>query len=442
MTNENKKCDYLANMLYQEVNQTIDDTFGTLDKITNKIGNVFHMIDYVISEADERTSASLINYIKSTYITSTCFIMRNLAQEDVLKDILSNLYSLYAGFILTAVNLDSQITQSKTVKESFALVTTENLHDLKHQRFVSINDQLKSIHPDFNPVVENPADDLRNTELLHLDEETQAAYEHWNNPKLNTLIDADKLLREASKAFEEEKKKAEKASNTSASNTKNSIVDINKNTPLPSGRLLDVTFNNIYGKPIHIYLNLILTPIFVPEDLFDAFVKFQYPTTMKNRWLQWKSGEISFWKDFILEMDIRKEQRIARKRDKTNILSEMFKERNSNNVQHWKKVSTHSNRQNIANTILVVSKDHFEFSCKKAHIKFENANVRAKFFSTSMCLMMVVVDLDYSTATFYYNGLDKYGTYTFPQLQQAAKSDKSDLMDIMKLFSQGIAPRI
>jgi hypothetical protein len=402
------KCDYLSQEFYIPSSQDVDNTFNTIDKMTGKIGNVLSMIDYVISNADERTSISLINYIKSSQIASTCFIAKRISQEEVLKDLLVNLYNIYSGFVMTAVQLNTAISASRTVKDAFSLVSTENYKDPINE-YIPLSEKLQSLNPVFQ---QDP----------NTDSNTNKSDNQTDDVKIVDIKD--------------------KSQNVKASGLSTPSIIVPDKVLIPAGRTLKVTFTTQFGKPIDMILNLMLYPVFVPDEVFDQFLKFQYPTTSKNRWLQWRAGEISFFKDFIFEMDIRKDQRTARKKDKSNILSKMFGERNDHNIQQMKKISTNNQRQNIANTILIVNKSDFEYTCKKAFIKFEDPKVREKFFSTSMCLMMAVVDPNYSTVELYYNGLDKAGIYTYSQLKANAKDEKTDIMDIMKAFSQGLAPRI
>jgi hypothetical protein len=390
-------------MFYIPNTSDVDNAFNTIDKVTGKIGNVLSMIDYVIREADERTSVSLINYIKASQVASTMFIEDRIAHEDILKDLIINIYNIYTGFIMTAVQLNTAISNSKTVKDAFSIVATGE--SLDYSDYSPIQNQLELLNP-----------------LLQISNET-ANKEHDKEPE-----DKDYSIK---KNYTDEKIE------------KNDIVNNQSDKIyIPTGRTLQLKFKTHWGKDIDLMMNLILYPVFVPSLIFQSFVKFQYPRNTKDRWMQWKAGEISFFKDFVFEMDLRKEQRKAKKQDKTNILAQMFAERNGNNLSQMRKVSTNNNRQNIANTILIVDHDNFTRACKQAHINFSNPSDRAKFFSTSMSLMLAAIDPSLSQIHMYYNGLDKQGTYTFNQMKQNSKSEKTDILDIMKAFSQGIAPRI
>jgi hypothetical protein len=403
-------CDYLSQMtpemFYIPNTQDVDNAFNTIDSFTTKAGNVLSIIDYIISSADERTSVSLINYVKSSQIASTLFIEDRIAHEEILKDLIINIYNIYTGFIMTAVQLNTAISNSKTVKDAFALVATENYSS---NDFNSLDNQLEILNPLFisekinSDEISNEAQKMDNVILPSDNEDTNKIKS--SSVKLDTTKDKEKIY-------------------------------------IPSGRTLQISFTTHLGKTINLIMNLILHPVFVPSTIFANFVKFQYPNGLKERWMQWRAGEISFFKDFIFELDVRKEQRLARKQDKTNLLSKMFAERNYNNIQQMKKITTGNNRQNIANTILIVDHDNFTQACKRSHIKFEDPSVRSRFFSTSMSLMLASVDPSLNQIHMYYNGLDKSGIYSFNQMKQNAKSEKTDIMDIMKAFSQGIAPRI
>jgi hypothetical protein len=155
-----------------------------------------------------------------------------------------------------------------------------------------------------------------------------------------------------------------------------------------------------------------------------------------------KTGEISFWKDFILAQDMRKRRRKAMKSDKTGTLAEMF-ERQQNSVSNaWLKYITYyREKQNLANTILVFDKFTFDRACTRAGLNFDRYNSRQSFFNKTFAMMLMVIDQSYSKVYTYFHSLEARGEYSFTQLKAASKNEKYDLTDIMKAYGMGQSPK-
>ena len=87
----------------QIVNNNGDLSFGSLVNFLNNGG------------IEDRTGSSLFQYTRRTIINSRVFIDDTLRGEDILNPLMMNLMNLYAGLILTAINVDRQVTSTKTV---------------------------------------------------------------------------------------------------------------------------------------------------------------------------------------------------------------------------------------------------------------------------------------------------------------------------------------
>lgn len=218
-----------------------------------------------------------------------------------------------------------------------------------------------------------------------------------------------------------------------------------RNVNLPSGRIIQINFGNIGGDKNHgfmINLLLQLSPRFIPEDVAAQFIKMNFTPSIKQRWMQVSAGEISFISDFIMGMDRRKQRRKAMKQDKDGLLREMIERQENSLSNSWLKLAfIQPDRQNIANTILIFDKTTFEKACSNAGLRFKNYNQRQKFFSKTFSMMIHVVDPMFNKVTTYYHGLDAVSEFTFDQIKRNSKTENVDLMQVMKSYAQGMAPK-
>lgn len=356
---------------------------------------------------EDYTSMSLPQYTKRCMIHSRTFIESMVFENDILPDVMRTAMNMYTGFIITAFDMNKYAVGSKTVRDMMEIAATESLHENK------------DIH---QYVADTITNQLFPPNMLDLDiGEHIGAIEPTGGPN---------------------------GENTVPNSNNSKVVDHNlANTPIPSGKIIQINFGDPKSKAsggnaftINMYLQM--HPTIVPTDVAEAFININFTPSFKQRWLQWTTGEISFWKDFVLSHDLVKRRRNAMRQDKSGVLSDMLRRQQNSVTNAWMKLALIFNeKQNIANTVIIYDKQSFDRACTKNGLNFNNYASRQRFFNKTFSMMIIVVDQNYNKVTFYFHGLDIKAEYDFKQLKQAAKSDKYDLNDIMKSMSQGMAPR-
>lgn len=330
-----------------------------------------------IHEAEDRTSMSLSQFVKRSLITSRVFIDNTLSGEDILTPLMQNLMNMYAGFVTTALGMSQYCTGTKKVRDMMTIVATE----------------------DFNKPV---------------------------------LI-ADELLHNYFAGMEASEEKVELV------DTKQEVMK--EDTSLPSGRIINIELN-VNGNRVKFDMYMQLSPMFIPADVARQFIQLNFTPSFSQRWLQVKAGEISMINDLLLASDLRRQRLKMLKKDKSGALQEML-DRQQNNLQNsWLKLSQlESQRQNIANTILIFEKANFDKACNASGVKFSNPNDRQRFFTKSFSFMVAVVDPMYNKIQIYYHGLPSASTFTFEQMKKNAKTENTDIMAMIKAYAAGVAPK-
>ena len=384
----------------QIVNNNGDLSFGSLvNFLTKEVSNV-----------EDRTGASLFQYTRRTIINSRVFIDDTLRGEDILNPLMMNLMNLYAGLILTAINVDRQVTSTKTVRDSLSVVATEDYkvefaNDLMSKYFEGCSIRSTMADPVTTPADPNaaaaPADEDESKGKKKNGESNPADHD----PQRNTETEY---------------------------RTKEFMNDV----PIPSGRIVQVTFDHKdYGK-FNVNLLIQLSPIYVPTDVSQQFIAIHFKPSISQRWLQMTAGEISFFTDFLLGNDLRRKRLDALRKDRTGILSEMIDRKENAISNMWMKIAQITpNRQNIANTILIYDDKNFAKACSSNGINFKNYANRQKFFNSTMSMIVVVVNPMYNRVDMYFNGMQHSSTFTFDQLKKNAKTEATDILAMMKQYA-------
>lgn len=368
-------------------NQNGDLSFGGL---VNAIQNI-----------EESTSMSLFQYTRRSIVNSRVYIDNTLANEDILTPTMQNIMNLYVGLIMTAMNMNQYVQGTKKVRDSMSVVATEDFTP------VSINSMMRSYF-----LKGNNSDGVIDT--------------------LNPFVDKERTSTSA-----------RNSAGYSDAKTNNKDTSAGMDVPLPSGRIIQIEFNNGDNhKTFTVNILLNLQPNFVPAEVIKQFVAINFKPSIYQRWIQASAGEIKFISDFLLGNDLRKQRFDALKKDKTGTLQQMVDRKENSLSNYWLKLAQVSpERQNIANTILIYEKRTFDKACNDSGVNFKSYSSRQKFFNSTMSMMVVVIDTMYNKITMYYHGITDPSVFTFDQMKKNAKTEATDILAMMKNYAQGMAPR-
>lgn len=428
-------------------NTAISDTKDTLADIVN-----------TLYDAEDKTSSSLFKFVKRSMVISRVYIDDVLANEEITTPIMLNLLDLYIGLILTALNLNSYITSTKKVRDILSTVATEDfkpITDVRNElrKYFALNapNKNRNNQNDQNNQQQNNTDDTEKNangapsnesnnpnNAKNKNQNNQSNQNDQNNQQQNNQKQSNQKQMRFDGRF------AGMESDTPA------VAEISKSSsvqPLPVGRVINAKLSNYSSESgrtdnATIQVLIQLHPIFVPQDVSAQFIAMNFKPSFAQRWLQMTSGEISFWSDFILGNDLRRQRYKAMRKDSTGILHDL-EERRSNAVSNlWLKIlGADTSRQNIANTILVYESRNFKKACSTSGINFTHYDSRQRFFEATMSMIVVVVDIMYSKIEMYYNGITTTSELTFDQCKRNSKTESVDIMTMMKQYAQGLAPK-
>lgn len=400
-----------------------------------------------VQKIEDYTSMSLFQYTKRATINSRVYISRNLANEEILTPLMLSTMNLYTGLIMTAMAMNRQISDTHTVRDAMSIVATESFEQKKPAVYSS--DLMDSF---FGRKLEKPSTEESINTVETIDKQTDKIDEQTDKIEEDTIEDsatAD-VVDEANAKMSRKMALDDIWDSFDYDNNVNMgkggvIEPETKSVRLPSGRIIQINFGSAGdSRSNNFTLNLLLqlSPQFIPESVAAQFINLNFTPSIKQRWMQVSAGEISFIKDFLMGLDQRKARRKALKQDKSGVLRDMIERQENNLSSSWLKLLfVQPDRQNIANTILIFDKNTFDRATSMAGLRFKNYNSRQKFFSKTFSMMIHVVDPMYNKVTTYYHGLDAISEFTFEQIKTNSKTENVDLMQVMKAYAQGMAPK-
>ena len=205
-------------------------------------------------------------------------------------------------------------------------------------------------------------------------------------------------------------------------------------------RVVTKTTSTVNAK-LTLYVQLV--PYVIDSDAVGGFLSMNFSPSIKQRWKQYRAGEISFWRDFVASRDLIKKEAKILKADKSNTLLDMMLK--SNNAL-WRWFAGFSGvldeRHNIASSLLITEKKTFVKECSLAGVDFSNQSQRQAFFRKTMVMMVIVVDTMYNNVEMYFNGINTKGEYSYAMINKLSKGkDAFDLKEIMTAFAQGQSPK-
>lgn len=333
----------------------------------------------------------LPNYIKKSMVSSRVFIQRACAEEPILNDLLGSIQQLYLSWILTAIDMNRYVDGIRTIRNMLDVVATEAMeYNLPMQDDAALISGLASYNG-YQPKFDSRSQNNSNKDI-----------------KGNTTI------------------------------VDTTSIELN----LSYGRLVEVIFSDSNKVKTSIKLFVQILPLIIPDNVMKEFLMLNYKPEKKYRKFQLSAGEISFWRDYMFELDLAKRKRKALRDDKTGYLREMYNELNKNQKQKMKKYSQLApNKQNIANTIHVYDKASFNRWCGEVRMDFRNPAHREKYFNDTLSMIVATIDSDYEKIDMYFAGIQNRAEFNFNQVKKNSKDNNYDLTSIMKAFSSASAPR-
>lgn len=338
------------------------------------------------TQLKDRSISSLSQYVKDTNIIFRFYVDQMLANEPVVKDLSGMMNHVTLAYVMVALRLNDLCQNGRTVRDLLKVVSTEAYVD---------------------------AVELITDRLGVMDEHVIAL-----------------------EAIEEKDSKT--------AGRPMSVVELDKAaTGLYTGKVIEVTLGTKdRDQQIKMYIYMQMIPYILPTEVISGFARMNFVPGIYRRYLQWRAGEIRFWKDFVFESDLAAKRAAILKADKDGIFREIEDHRTNSLIKKIGNIFGAGQKVNASNVIICAERDSFMRVCAEVGFDIKNYNQRQKFFAESMSMILLLVDQRYQQVDMFINGLEPIGTYTFDMIKQNGKSkDSIDIQQVMQMIAAGNALR-
>ncbi len=374
----------------------------------------------IFDRAKDMGKTSLPQFAKASLIESPNFMQESLAEEPIVNDIIKNLYNVYIGYILIAMQMDQLVVGNRKVRDLLGTVSTAGAFE-SFIDSVTIAEKLSGSTEAYRP-----SSAIKTTyEERQTDEEKRLG---------RALTDDER--RELAEDFTREH-------NVGADGARHAISpDKAMNLSIASGRQLEISFaREGDAKPVTVMVNVKFNTRLIPEGVVAYIMSQDFNRSIVDRWLQFRAGEIRFVKDFVFGVDKLQRRTKALKYDKDHALQDIFREQSKSSFKHMARLASVNNSYNLANSILMVDEATAKFYMKKVGFDLNRLADRRRFFANTYNLFIVLVDTRYSRVTIYTNGIDESASYSFNEIKSSASSEKMSLKEVMDYLSKAQMPR-
>lgn len=345
--------------------------------------------------AGHLSDSSLTSVTKLTRAEPLTIVSQDCSNLEYLPDVLNNLASVYAGYLLQAVSM---------------MTTVNNVEVIRI---------LDRLNPD-------------------RDETGFLLQGRMATESISTMLSSNYKFSLPTKQVAA----MEAAAGDDRAFDRDNTKTIYETANLAVGKMVNVGINVQDGengtKIVNIPMSVRLAPALLNEEtLTHIFTHRKMDVGFEERYHAWRSGRIEFIKDMIFCQDLINEYRRAAIKDKTGTLNEIV--RRVNNSRAFGLLTKNPSLA-VASNIYVLSKSTAQAIEAKVGQRFNNPAGRAKILEDTYAMIIAIIDPEWEQVTFYFNGIAYPSTMSVRAMKSGAKGKGPDVGDIMRSLLEGKAP--
>lgn len=394
----------------------LSNTLRIIDAAASVLSNdkTKKVVGQVVGTADRlsKTGSAITSFSGQTTILSRVFIDESVITEPILPNLMRSIHEWYAAQIISALHLSQMVDSHRTVQDVLSVVQSGH------------NQRERGV--------------LGNITTRSMGMESFISNYSGNN---QMGLEASNSL-----AVVPQKKEA-----TSPSDKDMSIrsVSTSDNRIGPMGELYEVKLSNPNkeGSSLVIPIFIQMQPSIVPAPAAPRFVDMNVSPSLWQRWTQMRSGELTFWKDFILQRDrIRRNKTVLKDPQLAEAFTTFLKTVAKKDKYALDDASDRLGARqssNLANSVIIFSEDTIAQAKADSGIDLHNERDRDRYFKDTYTMILVIVDPLHQRITIYFNGLDGEINSSYNEFKpKDSKFDPQDFMTILQAFSTGNISRM
>ena len=367
----------------------------------------------VASTISQMSNKSLSEYTAASRVSAYTLIDRQLLgtmDPKKMNSLLQTVLSLYAGFYLVGINMAMQVGNVKVMRLLDQFNGNSDLVSAAGNSIWWSNEEAGTTVYNNDPVYINP-----NSRRLPGFSSYHPALEEFGT---------DEVIRGSSRVTEIDK----------------TIQKITDESSLVVGKILDVKL--VQGDcSITMPVQISLSPKTMDSESIVIATQFQtQDKTIAGRYHKWRAGELKFFTEYLLALDLVGLDRKAQLADQSGILTGLRSKRSKGILAT---VIRGYASPNTISAILIVTKDTAKSMERAISGNFKDYTTRTKYFGGNCLMTLIIVDTMMERFTVYQRGINDYQDYTFDDIKAAGKQANSvDIEGILKAYTAGNTARL
>lgn len=342
-------------------------------------------------------SGSLIEYTRATRVEPSVLLDLRAAQLPYIEDVLNNGLNMFAGYYLQAVSVAVNVGSVNVIKT------------------------LDKLNPNRDP-------------MSSLSMRSMESYKHGlpfpGQPSLEAFGDNIKDSHDEIYG----------PGGSEGVSTRDAMKQFNESANLSVGKLIDVNIES-EGQKATIPVSVRLRVSTIRPDIMTHTLSLDSKkVSKKERFHQWRSGQIEFWNDLVLAQDLIKKHRKNLMNDESGYYRARTasKRRNTLSALVSGEISVAT-----ASSIFVLTTETAKELERQIRGRLKDFKTREKLFEETYAMMMFVVDPDWEQVTIYHHSIDEPTEVSIREIQRSNKSKGGpDIAEILNAFRQSKSPTI
>lgn len=367
--------------------------------------------------------SSLADLTKPARVEPLAIVDSTLTDQPYMVPLLKLATSNFAGYYLQAVNMILGVGRIDTLKvldslnpdRSLGFDYSSTARRVSTEMFASALNP--SLYANGLPSLEAFSKPVRPTLI--------ASLENSDDPSLAQQVRDDMTDRGYGK-------------DRSAQSMSSGDTKIHEVENLTVGKLLNVEIQD-GDKKAKLPVLIRMIPAAVPPVSLVHMFSAGGRDTWAHRYFMVKTGQIRFWRDFVLGQDMIDEHFKALMQDKSGVFKTIT-DRRRNNSQ--KAIQSGQVSVADASNIAIVSSETLKKATGKLFGNIESEAVRKTIFDNSYLLMLIVVDERWQRVQIWHRGLGLPTTHKFDEIERSEKSKGPDITEMFKMFSRSMQTNI
>lgn len=373
-------------------------------------------------------TGSLIEYTKQTRVEPLTLIEKRAVFLPFMHDVMQTLNSLFTAYYLQAVAMSVNVGR----------IETRRLLDKLNPNRDVLDNVIDS--PFVGKALES-RDNLLDLEAYRhrLPRLGKSDFEGYALGRVSVETREDILKGDYQANVSLEAKGDDKDKGSSRGFGRDTIKVSQETANLSVGKLVEVTIEDDGKKAvIPVQIRLVANAIDT-EALTHILAIGNQRNSGKDRWHQWRAGQIEFVRDIILCQDLIKQHRANLVKDKTGVYSDTMKRRNRNGLSA---IASGNPSVATASSMVVMTAESAKKLERQLGGKLSRFKVRESMFEKTYTMILVVVDPEWEQVTFYHRSIEQATELSVKELKSANKSTGPDVSEILKAYQLGNSPSI